>query len=189
MRVAHFVQRYPPALGGSEAYFARLSRHLAAAGDQVTVFTSNALSLEAFWSRHGRCLPAGRRVEGGVQVRRYGLWRFPARRYFLKALSFMPHRLWQCLTMPCNPISLKMWRDCGRSDDRFDLVHASAFPYAFPIVCGLRLARRLGVPFVLTPFLHLGDPDNPNDPIRRSYTSPALLALIRAAGEGFVVGL
>ena len=24
MRVAHFVQRYPPALGGSEAYFARL---------------------------------------------------------------------------------------------------------------------------------------------------------------------
>src|SRR5438132_1398950 len=33
MRAAHFVQRYPPALGGSEAYFARLSRHLAAAGD------------------------------------------------------------------------------------------------------------------------------------------------------------
>src|SRR5439155_1157544 len=32
MRVAHFVQRYPPALGGSEAYFARLSRYLAAAG-------------------------------------------------------------------------------------------------------------------------------------------------------------
>src|ERR671936_159495 len=28
MRVAHFVQRYPPALGGSEAYFARLSRYL-----------------------------------------------------------------------------------------------------------------------------------------------------------------
>src|ERR671924_217522 len=94
VRVAHFIQRYPPALGGAEAYFARLSRHLAAAGDQVTVFTSNALSLEAFWSKHGRCLPAGSRVEDGVHVRRYGLWRFPARRYLLKALSFMPHRLW-----------------------------------------------------------------------------------------------
>ena len=55
MRVAHFIQRYPPALGGSEAYFARLSRYLAAQGDQVTVFTSNAVDLEAFWSRRGRC--------------------------------------------------------------------------------------------------------------------------------------
>ena len=53
LRVAHFVQRYPPSLGGSEAYFARLSRHLAAVGDQVTVFTTNALDLEAFWSRRG----------------------------------------------------------------------------------------------------------------------------------------
>ena len=40
MRIAHFVHRYPPALGGSEAYFARLSRFLAAQGDQVTVFTT-----------------------------------------------------------------------------------------------------------------------------------------------------
>src|SRR5262249_42287777 len=59
MRIAHFVQRYPPALGGSEAYFARLGRFLAAAGDNVTVFTTTALDLEAFWSRRGRCLPAG----------------------------------------------------------------------------------------------------------------------------------
>ena len=71
MRVAHFVQRYPPALGGSEAYFARLSRHLAAAGDAVTVFTTSALDLEAFWSRHGRCLAAGVSSEDGVEVRRY----------------------------------------------------------------------------------------------------------------------
>ena len=35
LRVAHFVQRYPPALGGSEAYFSRLSRYLAAQGAAV----------------------------------------------------------------------------------------------------------------------------------------------------------
>jgi glycosyltransferase involved in cell wall biosynthesis len=186
IRVAHFIQRYPPALGGSEAYFARLGRYLAAAGEQVTVFTTAALALEAFWSKRGRCLQAGTTTEDGVRIRRYSLCRWPGRRYVLKALSLVPHRLWQCLTMPCNPIALKMWRDCGRGTDRFDLVHASAFPYAFPIVCGLRLARRLRVPFVLTPFLHLGDPDDPDDPIRRSYTSPALLALIRAADRVFV---
>ena len=49
LRVAHFVQRYPPALGGSEAYFAPPGNYLVAAGDAVTVFTTNALDLEAFW--------------------------------------------------------------------------------------------------------------------------------------------
>jgi len=186
IRVAHFIQRYPPALGGSEAYFARLGKYLAAAGEQVTVFTTAALALEAFWSKRGRCLEAGAFCEDSVHVRRYALCRWPGRRYLLKAMSLVPHRFFQCLTMPCNPISVKMWRDCGRGDETFDLVHASAFPYAFPIACGLRLARRLRVPFVLTPFLHLGDPDDPNDPIRRSYTAPALLMLLQAADRVFV---
>jgi hypothetical protein len=66
MRVAHFVQRYPPALGGSEAFFARLSRHLVSAGDEVTVFTTTALDLETFWSAGARCLEAGSGNQDGV---------------------------------------------------------------------------------------------------------------------------
>jgi glycosyltransferase involved in cell wall biosynthesis len=186
MRVAHFVQRYPPALGGSEAYFARLSRWLAGAGDQVRVFTTNALDLEAFWTRAGRCGPAGRSLVDGVEVQRYPVLHWPGRRYLLKALSYFPHRLWQCLTLPCNPISLGMWRDSGCEREQFTVVHATAFPYAWPIVCGLRLARRLQVPFLLTPFLHLGNPDDPRDRTRRAYLSPALLALLRMADILFV---
>ncbi len=186
MRVAHFIQRYPPALGGSEAYFARLSRFLADAGDQVTVFTSAALDLTAFWSPRGRCLPSGSSRENGVEVRRYGLLRWPGRRYLLKPLSLIPVRPWQRLTLPCNPIAWTMWTDAGRPDQTFDIVHATAFPYAWPIACGLRLARKLGIPFVLTPFLHLGDPNDPRDRVRRAYTAPALLSLIRAADRVLV---
>jgi glycosyltransferase involved in cell wall biosynthesis len=181
VRIAHFIQRYPPALGGSEAYFARLGKYLAAAGDEVVVFTSNALALEAFWSPRGRCAPAGRNMEEGVEVRRYKLLRWPARRYFLKVLSFLPLPYWQCLTMPCNPLAPGMWRDAGRSCEPFDAVHASAFPYAWPMACGLRLARRLKIPFYLTPFLHLGDPDHGRDPVRRAYTRRPLRYLLRAA--------
>src|SRR4051812_6376536 len=104
MRVAHFIQRYPPALGGSEAYFARLGRFLAGRGDDVTVFTTNALALEAFWTARGQSLPPGESRADGVPVRRYPLLRWPARRWVLKPLSLLPHRLWQCLTLPCNPI-------------------------------------------------------------------------------------
>ncbi|MBI1832973.1 MAG: glycosyltransferase, partial [Planctomycetes bacterium] len=195
MRLAHFIHRYPPALGGAEAYFARLSRWCVERGDSVTVFTSNALSLDAFWSSAGTCLPAGVEDDAGVTVRRYPLWTMPGRRWLLKALSFFPNRLWQCLTMPCNPISFAMWHDaaCGVANPAatpqaagFDAVHASAFPYAFPIVCARRLARRLDIPFFLTPFLHLGDPDDPADPTRRAYTSPELTWLLNEADGVFV---
>src|SRR5262245_25329941 len=186
LRVAHFVQRYPPALGGSEAYFARLSRHLVVAGDSVTVFTTTALDLEAFWSRRGRCLPAGVSHDDGVEVRRYAPWRLPAQRWLLKPLSLIPGHTWRLLCMGHNPLASGMWRAAVRPDAHYDVVHATAFPYGWPLACGLRLARRLGVPFVLTPFVHTGDPDDPRDPMRRAYTQPALLSLAHAAARVFV---
>src|SRR5262249_20791715 len=76
-----------------------------------------------------------------------------------------------------------MWRAAGQRSESFDVVHATAFPYAWPIACARRLARRLGVPLVLTPFLHLGDPDDPHDRTRRAYTRPALLSLARSAAR------
>jgi len=186
MHVAHYIQRYPPALGGSEAYFARLSKFMANQGDRVKVYTSNAIDLEAFWSRSGQSMAAGVEQLDGVEVRRFPLWRWPGRRYALKLLSFFPQRLWQCLTLPCNPISPAMWRDAGRSDQAFDCVHAAAFPYAWPIACARRLARRLKVPFLLTPFLHLGNPDDARDRTRRGYTSPPLRWLLGQADAVFV---
>jgi glycosyltransferase involved in cell wall biosynthesis len=78
-----------------------------------------------------------------------------------------------------------MWRDAGRHPGPVDAVHAFAFPHTFPAVCGLRLARRLGAPFLLTPFLHLGDPHDPHDRTRRQYTAPLLVWLLRQADRVF----
>src|SRR5207253_4365803 len=83
--------------------------------------------------------------------------------------------------MAHNPMMPAMWSDAGRRDVPFDIVHASAFPYGWPLACGLRLSRTLNVPYVLTPFLHTGDPDDPGDRTRRSYLQPALRMLARAA--------
>ncbi len=184
MHVAQFVQRYPPALGGSEAYVERLSRYLAARGDTVTVWTSTAVELAEMWG--GGTLPVGSRLNGAVAVRRYAPLAFPGRRYVLKALSLLPVRAWQCLTGPCNPVCPGMWRDAGRYDGPLDAVHATAFPYSFPVACGLRLARRRGVPFLLTPFLHLGDLHDRRDRTRRQYTAPHLRWLLRQADRVFV---
>jgi glycosyltransferase involved in cell wall biosynthesis len=186
MRIAHFVHRYPPAPGGAEAYFARLSRALVQAGHQVTVFTTNALDLQAFWSRSGRRVLAGRTVDDGVEVRRYSLSYIPCQRYLLRALSLFPMARWQAWTVSCTPLTPNLWRECGQAEDAFDIVHASAFPYSWPLLCAQRMAHRLGVPFLLTPFVHLGDLAVPDNAIRRIYTQPALMQLARSATRIFV---
>jgi glycosyltransferase involved in cell wall biosynthesis len=203
MHVAQFVQRYPPAIGGSEAYAERLCSHLAARDDTVTVWTTTAIELAEMWGpiishpivRSGDAASGARDRRSRrrpvlpprvTRVCRYRPLRFPGRRYVLKALSLVPVRPWQCLTTPCNPVCPAMWRDAGRYDGPLDAVHATAFPYAFPILCGLRLARRRGVPFLLTPFLHLGDPADPADRTRKRYTAPHLRWLLRQADRVFV---
>jgi glycosyltransferase involved in cell wall biosynthesis len=79
-----------------------------------------------------------------------------------------------------------MWQDAGGFEPRFDVVHATAFPYGWVLGCGLRLAQRLGIPFFVTPFVHTGDPDDPRDRTRRAYLSPALVSLLHAADRVFV---
>lgn len=195
MRIAHFIHRYPPALGGAESYFARLSCWLARRGHAVSIFTSNACDLEAFWSPQARRLPAGVRREGSVRVVRHPVRYLPGHRYLLKALSLMPwSRLglptstaarWQAFSLSCNPVLPSLWDHCG-SATGFDVVHASAFPYAWPLLCAERLARRLGIPFFLTPFLHLGNPSDPADRTRAAYLQPGLRRLLAEADGIFV---
>ena len=136
MRLAQFVQRYPPALGGSEAYIQRLSGFLVDGGDSVTVWTTTALDLEAFWSPLADTLPAGCASVDGVEVRRFPLTHWPGRRYVLKALSLLPWRQLQALALPCNPISWPMKRAADHWPQPFDAVHATALPYSWPLWCG-----------------------------------------------------
>ena len=183
--IAQFVHRYPPALGGAEAYCKRLCDFLAAKGDRVTVFTTTAVELADFQSKSKRLAPTGE-ADGPLRIRRFRPMTFPLRRSILKALSLIPHRPWQAATQPSGPVCPDMATAAASFDEPLDAVHAMAFPYSFPILCAYRLARRRGVPFFLTPFLHLGDPLDPHDRTRRQYTRPHLRWLLRRADGVFV---
>lgn len=182
MQIVQIVQRYPPARGGSETYFARLSHWLASRGHQVHIATTTARDLSAFWDRHAEQVPAGfSRESGGVSVERHPLWHVPFQRWVLRGLSLLPIPSWQGWVTSCNPLSWSLRRWAMTYDGPCDLVHATAFPYAWPLRCALLLARRRNVPFALTPFLHLGDLDDPRNRVRRSFTRPALMDLARSA--------
>jgi glycosyltransferase involved in cell wall biosynthesis len=182
VRVALFAHRYPPALGGAESYAARLAAYHGAAGDTVQVHTTTADDLEAFWHTGRREFPAGE----SSGVHRYRPLRFPARRYVLKAASLVPYSPWQALTLPCNPVCPGIWL-AARRVAGVDAVHAMALPYSFPIACAWTLARRQRAAFLLTPFLHLGDPADPRDRTRRQYLQRPHRWLLRQADRVFVM--
>ncbi|MER3414960.1 MAG: hypothetical protein C4297_01950 [Gemmataceae bacterium] len=180
MRIAHFVQRYPPAIGGSEAFFARLSHYLAQHGDQVDVYTTNARDLEAFWCAHGTRLPASSCAEHGLRIRRHPLRCLPYQRLWQRAARWVLPVGVRAWTTGGSPFVPSMWAAAGRRAN-YAVVHATAFPYTWPILCARRLARRCRARWVLTPFLHLGNWLDPADPMRHAYLAPELVALLKGA--------
>lgn len=187
MRVAQFVHRYPPARGGAESWIARLSQGLVNRGDDVSVWTTTAVDLDAMWRKGHRELPLEERVEEGVHVKRFDLsMRFPGRKFALKALTFLPNRLIQLKNIPSSPQSRRMWQAAKYSSQNYDVVHACAFPYGGILASAWLLAKRLRIPFVVTPFLHLGDPKNPHDRMRKAYTTAPLRWLLKEADHVLV---
>lgn len=177
LKLLNIIQRYPPALGGSELYFQKLSEFLASKGHDISVWTSTADNLESFWSNRHPMLSCGEEFINSVKVRRFKLFHIPLQRLIFKLISRIPIRPLQCLTFSHNPITPGMLELASRCDEKFDAVHAGCFPYAFPIHSGMKLAKNKKIPFLLTPFLHLGNLDDPRNRIRKGYTHPALMSL------------
>lgn len=186
MRVVQFVHRYPPAVGGAEAWTERLGKYLVRKGHSVAVWTTTAIDLSAFTQNGHRETAPGTESADGMTVRRYRPeFRFPGRKLFLKLASYWPNDNLRAMTQPWAPTSLAMLHDAGESPE-VDVVHAVAFPYAAILRSALRMAQVARVPFVVTPFIHLGDPNDPKDWIRRAYLAPHLVAILRQADRVLV---
>ena len=188
MRILHVAPRYWPALGGAESHIAELSQRLAKEEHAVTVVTTSAQSLDAFWSRHGRHVSPATAEHEGVRI-----LRFPVRHAPLPGLSFPAGRLlvWflSRFHTPVSPLhrlaafvpwvpQLLAWLES--TDEEFDLV--GAFSIVFEGLCegALRYAEQHRLPFVLTPFTHLGaGPEPGNDRPSRVYTMRHQLDIAR----------
>jgi glycosyltransferase involved in cell wall biosynthesis len=192
VKILHVVQRYAPAVGGSELVFQQLSERLAARGHQVTVWTTDALEIDRFWSPKAAALPAGEDCVNGIR-----LWR--ARVRHLAPTDQAYHRLrWLAITLAPLPGALPLLRTIAAltpfvpslarrarwGSEHFDLVHAGCEPYDSLLLWAHCLAARQGIPFVVTPFAHLGRPEDWE--IRRHYTLPHQIDLMRRADAVFV---
>ena len=128
MRIINVVQRFHPAVGGSENQVKLISMELVKRGHHVAVFTTSSMSSLDILSfahlpRRGLRLPS-RETIGGVDVHRY--------RAFFRLYGFL-------LTPPL----LKLLRIDA------DLIHAYGF-YVTTSLAAALTAKMRGIPFVLT---------------------------------------
>ncbi len=158
MRLLHVTQGYAPAIGGTERLIQRLSEELVSSfGDEVTVFTTDCYSGEAFNRPDLPRLAVGEEVRGGVRIRRFPV-RARLSRLFLPAQRIAYWRGWplsQNLRMLYQgPLVPGLARAIRRQPA--DVVAASSFPLRH-MFTSLRAARDSGRPCVFYGGVHPDD--------------------------------
>jgi len=188
MRILHVIQRYWPYVGGSERQFQEFSERLARDGHDVTVFTTDAWDLELFWARNKRRVAVESEVHNGVTIRRFPVrhiaphWAaYPALRRVMLTLSAAPFDTTR-LILPLarlTPWVPALARALEHEPLDFDLVAGMNIVFDALLTPAATYARRRGVPFIVHPLTHLGEPGDRK--VRRFYTMQHQARLLREA--------
>ena len=184
MHFLHIVQLYYPVATGAGRYFAEVGERLAREGHRVTVLATDAYDLEYLWNPARRRVDLPEEVHGGVRIVRLPVQRapgppivYPIVRRLMVELSRVPGSeplLRQMATITPRLPGLRRFFAAG---ERFDLVHATNITLDFAVLPAYALARQRGVPFVCTPFVHLGAPGDST--ILRYYSMRHQVELLR----------
>jgi glycosyltransferase involved in cell wall biosynthesis len=181
-RIIHVCPRYLPARGGVELFFAKISEELAAAGNDVSVWTTDAATVRGFTQPDGPRLAPGPERIGGVEVRRFPVRYAPGARLVRTLANALPFGTrWKADTLRWTPFVPALTQAASRPDAPVALVHAAGLPYSSVLFAGVRLAERAPAALVVTPFTHVPPPGSPASLFRRAYLSPLNLRLIARA--------
>lgn len=158
MKILHVTQGYFPALGGTEWMIQRVSEELVRQfGDDVTVFTTNCYSGDAFANPALPRLPVGEEKIRGVNVRRFPVYSR------VSQLLQRPAMLAYLLGMPLNQylraiVSGPVIPGLTREIRTFpaDVIAASSFPLQH-MYASLKAAHQSGRPCILHGGLHPQD--------------------------------
>ena len=105
MRIAWFIHRYFPCIGGAENYGRAMVRRFVEAGHEVDVLTSDAHDLWYFTNKTRKKIDApAESVEDGARVRRFPVHHVPLQRYLGRLLSYVPHWPTRCNVASYLPI-------------------------------------------------------------------------------------
>jgi len=189
MRILHTNAAYWPFVGGAETYLRAMSERLIRDGHDVVVTATDATSVQSFWDPRQPRLPDRETVLNGVRVIRSPVghlpaspWSFYVLRRLATDLGRLPFNTRPLLDRlaPHMPGVPALEQTLEQIRPGFDLIHGVNVALEWPLIAGWRYARRHGLPFVATPFLHAGGPtESPGrGKVQRFYTMPHQMAAL-----------
>jgi glycosyltransferase involved in cell wall biosynthesis len=189
MHIVHVVQLYHPVASGSVRYFVEISKRLVADGHRVTVLTTTAHDLESLWQADKRTFAPGYEAHEGCDVYRFPIKRisdiplvYPVlRRLLLEAGRVrLPLALlrWLAALTPQAP-ALTAWVADHVAD--IDVIHITNVTLDGLLHPVMAVAKAYHIPVIMTPFVHLGDAQDPN--FVRYYSMPQQLDLLNQSGD------
>lgn len=182
--ILHVVQLYHPVASGAARYFAEIGGRLVREGHRVIVLATDAHDLEHFWAAGRRSIAERTATHNGVEI-----VRLPVRRIPGPSLIYPINRrlMVECSRVPgTTPLLRQMAQITPRLPDlapflkqapRFDLIHATNITLDFAILPVFQYAQKQSIPFICTPFVHLGEPGS--NAIVRYYTMRHQIDLLR----------
>lgn len=148
MKILFVVQRFPPAVGGTEMLAEKLVEFLSET-NEVTVYTTNAIDLDSFWNPHAKLIETNDLKKKYV-IRRYNVLTPSEVDDDLRKFPFS-------ISMP-GPFSPKMWEDIINFGPSFDLIIVSSFPYNH-VIPAYHVAQKSKIPIIVMPHIHLQFPE------------------------------
>lgn len=194
MKILHVIQRYYPYIGGAELVFQEIGERLARDGHAVTVYTTDAWDLERFWRPDRQAVELENEAHAGVFIQRFPVEylpfpsvAFPALKRGMALLSELPADTRPLLFTLARytPYVPALDSALDTSAERFDVVHTANISLDSAVAAAYRFAKRKQAPFVITPFLHLGEDDDPA--VVRYYTLPHQLEMLKSADAVIVM--
>lgn len=186
MQILFLTPAYPPFPGGGERYVAALAQELVRRGHHVTAVTSNATLEKALWQGTPPQRPTAS-TEAGVTVIRCALRPFPGGRPALMGwrklmvlVSMLPGNQTAVLSRMARliPPIAGLETALASLPRSFAVVHGFNISWEWPLLVGWHYARLHRIPYVATPFAHLG---TGHDRVARNSTMQHQLRLLADA--------
>jgi len=157
MKILIVSHNYFPAIGGAEKKIKEISERLVKSGEEVTVFSSNARTTEAYIHPEVPLLPPNSELINGVRVRRFPVYQG------MRPLLNIVHRLFWKYRLPFNDIVRTIWNGPIIFNmlphilkEKSDIIVATSFPFLNMYFAYIAKKIRK-IPMVIIPCLHTED--------------------------------